>query len=120
MPIIYDDIDLEQRIKKYDEFSITLNQQGFNHAYQYIINAKIESFTYFRLPLEKREDRTISIVERQMREIKRRFKNGSRWSKQGIENIIKLKLIYLFSKNSWCYLWKLKPNPVKNHSFILC
>jgi len=120
MPIIYDDIDLEQRIKKYDDFSITLNQQGFSHAYQYIINAKIESFTYFKIPFEKREDKTISIVERQMREIKRRFKNGSRWSKHGIENLIKLKLIYLFSKNSWSYLWKLKPNPIKNHSFILC
>ena len=120
MPIIYDDIDLEQRIKKYDDFSITLNQQGFYHAYQYIINAKIESFTYFKIPVEKREDKTTSIVERQMREIKRRFKNGSRWSKHGIENLIKLKLIYLFSKNSWDYLWKLKPNPIKNHSFILC
>lgn len=120
LPIIYDDIDIEQRIKKYDEFSITLNQNGYNHAYQYIINAKVESFTYFKLPIEKREDRTISIVERQMREIKRRFKNGSRWSKSGIENLIKLKLIYLFSKNSWSYLWKLKSNPIKNYSFILC
>ena len=120
MPIIYDDIDLEQRIKKYDEFSIILNQQGFNHAYQYIINAKIESFTYFKLPIDKREDKTISIVERQMREIKRRFKNGSRWSKPGIENLIKLKLINQFSKNSWEHLWKLKSNPIKNFSFILC
>jgi len=120
LPIIYDDIDLEQRIKKYDEFSIILNQNGYDHAYQYIINAKVESFTCFKLPIENREDRTISIVERQMREIKRRFKNGSIWSKKGIENLIKLKLIYLFSKKSWSYLWKLKPNPIKNFSFILC
>lgn len=120
LPIIYDDIDLEQRIRKYDEFSIILNQNGYDHAYKYIINAKVESFTYFKLPLEKRGYKTISIVERQMREIKRRFKNGSRWSKKGIENLIKLKLIYLFSKNSWHYLWKLKPNPVKNFYFILC
>ncbi len=53
-----------------------------------------------------------------MREIKRRFKNGSRWSKSRIENLIELKLINQLSKNSWNYLWKLKSNPIKNFSFI--
>jgi len=49
-----------------------------------------------------------------MREIKRRFKNSSRWSKSSIENLIELKLINQLSKNSWNYLWKLKSNPIKN------
>ena len=66
-------------------------------------------------------DRTISITERLMREMNRRFENGARWTPQGAENLLTVKLIEeLNNPQSYDYLWKLKKQIKATFQVILC
>jgi len=66
-------------------------------------------------------ERTISITERLMREINRRFENGARWTPQGAENLLTVKLIdELNNPQSYDYLWKLKNQIKATFQVILC
>lgn len=110
-------------------YKITMDffaHSGFSKTATLLENAFPYLFTY-KSNAEKnpdkniKYDRTISIAERLMREINRRFENGARWTAKGAENLLTLKLIEeLNNTQSYDYLWKLKKQLKATCQVILC
>lgn len=51
------------------------------------------------------EERTTSLMERQMREINRRIENGARWSENGAKHLLRLRLAKTHNPDDYARVW---------------
>jgi hypothetical protein len=91
--------------KSIDDFITELKMMGYKKAKTFVENAKAQLFTYIENWVKTgiTNPRVTSLVERIMREIKRRIKKiGFKWSERGAEKMTRLILLQLGSTK---YLW---------------
>jgi transposase-like protein len=111
-----DKLNIEIRLKamrqSIDEFIAELKSRGYRKARVFVENAKSQLFTYIENWLKTgiANPKVTSLVERTMREIKRRIKKiGFMWSEQGAEKMTRLVLLQLGStKSYWENHWQEK------------
>lgn len=92
--------------KCYGGFINELKMMGYKKAKTFVENAKSQLFTYIENWVKTgiTNPRVTSLVERIMREIKRRIKKiGFKWSERGAEKMTRLILLQLSSTK---YLWE--------------
>ena len=98
--------------KSIDEFILELKMMGYKKAKTFVENAKAQLFTYVENWIKTgiTNPKVTSLVERMMREIKRRIKRmGYKWSEQGAEKMTRLILLQLSStKHFWETHWQEK------------
>lgn len=83
-----------------DNFILELKMKGYKKAKTFVENAKSQLFTYVENWIKTgiSNPKVTSLVERMMREIKRRIKRmGYRWSEQGAEKMTRVILLQLSS-----------------------
>ncbi len=91
--------------KSIDDFIAELKMMDYKKAKTFVKNAKAQLFTYIENWVKTgiSNPRVTSLVERIMREIKRRIKKiGFKWSEKGAEKMTRLILLQLGSTK---YLW---------------
>ncbi len=98
--------------EKLNEFVKELKMMGYKKSMTFIENSKNQLFTYVDNWLKTgiTNPKVTSLVERIMREIKRRIKKiGFAWSERGAEQMTRLVLLQLSStKEHWDLYWKNK------------
>lgn len=98
--------------KSIDDFILELKMMGYKKAKTFVENAKAQLFTYVENWIKTgiTNPKVTSLVERMMREIKRRIKRmGYKWSEQGAEKMTRLILLQLSStKHFWETHWQEK------------
>lgn len=72
-----------------------------NNIYNYLYNAYTKIFVNEKDWISENNIMVTSLVEREMREINRRTDLGCRWSKKGVENLLKIKLVEKYSSHDW-------------------
>ena len=87
-----------------------LKGMGYSKAYGFVENARDQLYTYVTdwLKTDASNPRVTSLIERVMREIKRRIKKiGSGWSEKGAERMTRLVLLRLSrTQHQWEEHWK--------------
>jgi hypothetical protein len=95
-----------------DDFINELKMLGYKKAKTFVENARAQLFTYIDNWLKTgiSNPKVTSLVERIMREIKRRIKKiGFKWSEKGAEKMTRLVLLQLSStKHFWESHWAIK------------
>jgi transposase-like protein len=95
-----------------DNLILDLKMMGYKKAKTFVENAKSQLFTYIENWIKTgiSNPKVTSLVERMMREIKRRIKRmGYKWSEQGAEKMTRLILLQLSStKHFWETHWQEK------------
>lgn len=95
---------------KIEEFIAELKALGYKKARTFIENSKQQLFTYIEnwISTGISNPRVSSLVERMMREIKRRIKKiGFSWSERGAERMTRLVLLQMSStKQHWENYWQ--------------
>lgn len=98
--------------KELNEFIEQLQAMGYKKAKTFVENSKDQLFTYINNWLNTgiTNPKVTSLVERMMREIKRRIKRiGYSWSEKGAEQMTRLILLQLSTtKQHWEQYWKNK------------
>ena len=106
------EIKLGSMKKSIDEFIDELKNRGYKKAKTFVENAKAQLFTYIDNWIKTgiSNPKVTSLVERIMREIKRRIKRmGYKWSERGAEKMTRLILLQLSStKHFWDQHWNEK------------
>ncbi len=106
------EIRLKEIKEKLDAFITELKMMGYRKATTFIENSRNQLFTYIDNWLKTgiSNPKVTSLVERIMREIKRRIKKiGFAWSEKGAEQMTRLVLLQLSStKEHWDIYWKNK------------
>lgn len=106
------EIKLKDMKKCIDEFISELKMRGYKKARIFIENAKAQLFTYIDNWLKTgiANPKVTSLVERTMREIKRRIKKiGFMWSEKGAEKMTRLVLLQLSTtRHYWETHWQQK------------
>ena len=113
-------LSVATRLEKYNSFIEQCRNAGFEKTTSFLENAAKDLFAYKQFEDADIHGRTNSVVERQMREINRRMENGSRWSRNGANNLLKLKFIDEMNPVSYAYLWKLSKSKLTKMNVILC
>ncbi len=111
-----DKLKIEVKLKEMktaiDNFINELNMMGYKKAKTFVENAKAQLFTYIDNWIKTgiSNPKVTSLVERIMREIKRRIKKiGFAWSEKGAEKMTRLVLLQLSStKQYWENHWTAK------------
>lgn len=111
---IEEKLKIELRFKKVKEnlesFINDLRTMGYKKATTFIENSKNQLFTYIESWIKSgiTNPKVTSLVERMMREIKRRIKKiGFSWSERGAEKMTRLVLLQLSStKHLWEKHWQ--------------
>jgi hypothetical protein len=103
------EVHLTKMKKSIDDFIGELKAMGYKKAKTFVENAKAQLFTYIENWVKTgiSNPKVTSLVERIMREIKRRIKRmGFKWSEKGAEKMTRLILLQLRStKNFWEKHW---------------
>lgn len=103
------EIKLKEMEKSIGAFIEELRMLGYKKAKTFVENAKAQLFTYINnwLKTGLSNPRVTSLVERTMREIKRRIKKiGFKWSERGAEKMTRLVILQLSStKGYWERFW---------------
>jgi len=103
------EIKLKKVQKELEEFISSLRTMGYLKASGFVKNAKNQLYTYITdwIATGIENPRVTSLVERIMREIKRRIKKiGFGWSERGAEKMTRLVLLRLAqTKNQWEEFW---------------
>lgn len=106
------EIKLRDMRKAIDAFSDELRMRGYKKARTFVENAKAQLFTYIENWIKTgiSNPRVTSLVERTMREIKRRIKKiGFAWSERGAERMTRLVMLQLSAtKGHWENYWTSK------------
>jgi len=106
------EIKLIEMKKAIDDFINELKMLGYKKAKTFVENAKAQLFTYIDNWIKTgiSNPKVTSLVERIMREIKRRIKKiGFKWSEKGAEKMTRLVLLQLSStKQFWDNHWASK------------
>lgn len=104
------EIEFNKVKKQLEEFIKTLKYMGYTKAKNFVENAKSQLYTYIEswLKTGDQNPKVTSLIERVMREIKRRIKKiGSGWSEAGAERMTRLILLRLSqTKHHWEDQWK--------------
>lgn len=92
------DITVNNLKKKYRSFVKELKDKGLYTTAHHLANALPDIFTFRKRTRNVKEGKWIaqSIIERAMREINRRADIGNRWTDNGAENLIRLRLVKMF------------------------
>ena len=107
-------IEIKLRVMKQsiEDFISELRMRGYKKAKTFVENAKTQLFTYIDNWLKTgiSNPKVTSLVERTMREIKRRIKKiGFMWSEKGAEKMTRLILLQLSTtKHYWETHWQEK------------
>lgn len=105
--------------RKYTLFVKKLRHQGYLSVASMLSNATQDVFTYRVIKKKGHKGIATSIIERMMREVKSRSRVSSRWSNQGLENLIKLKLIKQNEPAYWKeIIWSKIPDDNKQSSLF--
>lgn len=103
------ELHLGKMKKSIEDFIEELRMMGYRKAKTFVENAKAQLFTYIENWINTGDSnpRVTSLVERIMREIKRRIKRmGYKWSEKGAEKMTRLILLQLSStKHLWESHW---------------
>lgn len=103
------EVKLGEMRKAVDAFIEELRMLGYKKAKTFVENSKAQLFTYIENWLKTgiTNPRVTSLVERTMREIKRRIKKiGFAWSERGAEKMTRLVMLQLSStKDYWERYW---------------
>jgi transposase-like protein len=106
------EVHLIKMKKSIDDFITDLKMMGYKKTKTFVENAKNQIFTYIDnwIKTGATNPKVTSLVERVMREIKRRIKRmGYKWSEQGAEKMTRLILLQLSStKHRWDLYWTQK------------
>lgn len=106
------EMKLKDMKKGIDDFITELKMMGYKKAKTFVENAKAQLFTYIENWIKTgiSNPKVTSLVERIMREIKRRIKRmGYKWSERGAEKMTRLILLQLSStKHFWETHWNEK------------
>lgn len=106
------EIKLKEMTIAIDSFITELKMLGYKKAKTFVENAKAQLFTYINNWIKTgiSNPKVTSLVERIMREIKRRIKKiGFKWSEKGAEKMTRLVLLQLSStKHFWESHWATK------------
>ena len=106
------EIKFKQIKENLESFIKELKMMGYQKATTFIENSKNQLFTYIENWIKTgiSNPKVTSLVERMMREIKRRIKKiGFSWSEKGAEKMTRLVLLQLSStKQYWENHWKTK------------
>ena len=106
------EVKLNAMKKAIDDFITELKLLGYRKAKTFVENAKAQLFTYIDNWIKTgiSNPKVTSLVERIMREIKRRIKKiGFKWSEKGAEKMTRLVLLQLSStKQFWDDHWAAK------------
>jgi transposase-like protein len=112
------EIKLGEMKKSINSFIDQLRAMGYSKAKTFVENAKAQLFTYIDNWIKTgiSNPKVTSLVERIMREIKRRIKRmGYKWSEQGAEKMTRLILLQLKStKHVWDKHWNEKMGKAGN------
>lgn len=107
--------------KAIDDFIIELKMRGYKKAKTFVENAKGQLFTYIDnwIKTGLTNPKVTSLVERTMREIKRRIKKiGFKWSEKGAEKMTRLVLLQLSTtRQYWENHWLEKTGTNANIKF---
>lgn len=103
------EIKLKEMKKSVESFILELKMRGYKKARTFVENSKNQLFTYIENWIKTgiSNPKVTSLVERTMREIKRRIKKiGFKWSERGAEKMTRLVLLQLSStKQYWEQHW---------------
>lgn len=106
------ELHLKEIRERLDAFINDLRIMGYRKAFTFVKNAKEQLFTYIETWLETgiANPRVTSLVERMMREIKRRIKKiGFGWSEHGAQQMTRLVLLQLSTtKRYWENYWQIR------------
>ncbi len=104
------EVQLKEVQKSLDAFIAMLKGMGYRKAYGFVENARDQLYTYVTdwLKTDASNPRVTSLIERVMREIKRRIKKiGSGWSEKEAERMTRLVLLRLSrTQHQWEEHWK--------------
>lgn len=119
--ILFDEsLPVHERLEKYDALTDTVRMQNDDNTCTFLENARANLFTYKQFADQDNYGRTISVVERQMREVNRRMENGGRWTPKGAQNLLTLKFIEELNPLSYDYLWNIRKKRKSSFEVILC
>lgn len=85
----------------YINFMYWFKTMNMTNIYNYLYNAYNSIFIDEKQWGDSSSIRVTSIIEREMREINRRTDIVCRWSKTGVENILKILLTQKYSSHNW-------------------
>ena len=85
----------------YIDFMYWFKKVKMIDIYNYLYNAYNKIFVKETEWNSKNNIVVTSLVEREMREINRRTDIGCRWSKAGVENLLKIRLVQKYSSHDW-------------------
>ena len=115
-----ENISVKKRLRQYDRLLFEFRKNGYTSTCKFLENARPNLYTYKQFAETDLHGRTISIVERQFREVNRRMENGARWTPVGAQNLLNLKLIEELNNQSYDYLWKVRKKRKSSFEVILC
>ena len=113
-------LPVKTRREKYDTLIGQFRENDYLKTCTFLENARDNLFTYKQFAEQDLYGRTISVVERQMREVNRRMENGSRWTPAGAQSLLSLKFIEELNPISYQYLWKVRKKQKSSFEVILC
>jgi hypothetical protein len=113
-------LPVKTRREKYDTLIRQFRENNYLETCTFLENARKNLFTYKQFAEQDLYGRTISVAERQMREVNRRMENGSRWTPAGAQRLLTLKLIEELNPISHQYLWKVRKKQKSSFQVILC
>jgi len=113
-------LSVNDRLKKYDTLVDKFRTRNYTNTCTFFENAREKLFTYKQFAEQDLYGRTISVAERQMREINRRMENGSRWTPTGAQNLLTLKFIEELNPISYDYLWRTRKKRKSSFEVNLC
>ena len=103
----------------YIDFMYWFKSVNMMSIYNYLYNAYNNIF----INEDQWNDSTLlhvtSLVEREMREINRRTDIGCRWSRNGVENLLKIKLVQKYAPHTWeKYFPNMRSNNINTFAMI--
>lgn len=93
---------------------------NIDSIYNYLYNDYTKIFVSEEIWNSENNIMVTSFVEHEMREINRRTDIGCRWSKKGVENLLKIKLVEKYSHNDWEKFFPPATNNKLNLKVTLC
>jgi len=97
-----------------------INQIGCTHTASYLLNALPDVFTFRKRTRKIRVGRWISqmLIERLMREVNRRADVGRRWTDEGADNILRLRILKMLHKDKFEQMFRPKSHCSINMSIL--
>lgn len=100
--ILWGGAPIEERRRRYDAFTEALSQSPTSQK-------QLRQARSYLLFDPASNERTTSLLERQMREVDRRAWNGARWSTRGLSHLLRLSFARTHNPDDYQRLWNKPP-----------